>query len=99
MFWNTKRSGKLCERDEVTLFFYVTADNKDDWANGIFHNGKYGIFSFGTESKKLELISSHHNMPKFRKCNCASETIAEQKITAWLNKYLDECPAVAPVAA
>jgi hypothetical protein len=99
MYWNVKRSGPLCAKDQLTLFFYVTADNKEDWQNGIFHNGKYGIFKFETESKKLSLISSQSCMPKFRKCNCASETIAEQKITVWLNQYLNACPLEAPRAA
>ena len=100
MYLNTKRPAPLCDRQEQSVFYYVTADNKEDWPNGIFHNGMYGIFQFMTESKKLELIScASSKSPKFRKCNCASETIAEQKIAAWLDKYNDLAPVVAPTAA
>lgn len=87
MFWNVKESAPVCSQDQVTLFYYVAADNKEDWANGIFHNGKYGIFKYGTKDKKLELVSSHYEMPKFRKCGCLTSGVAEVKIKAWLAKY------------
>lgn len=94
MYWNVKRSAPLCAADQLTLFYYVAADDKDQWANGIFHNGKYGIFKYGTKDKKLELISSGLGMPKFRKCNAASQHVADEKIIQWLSKYAAETNTV-----
>lgn len=68
-----------------STFIRVALESQDDWSYGIFHNAHYGIFRFA--DNKLELISKHFEMPKFRKCNCNSFEAAKQKVTEWLSKF------------
>ena len=81
--------------DESTLggrsstFFKVSADAKEDWQNGIFHNSRYGIFHLYPEKgvMKLELISKGLNTAKFRKCKCSDEFQALEKIAKWMATF------------
>ena len=81
--------------DESTLgphtstFFKVSADPKDTWQNGIFHNSRYGIFHLHSERgvMKLELTSKGLNTSKFRKCKCADEIEALEKIAKWMKSF------------
>lgn len=59
-------------------FVHLSLDSKDNWTNNIFHNSRYAIFSIS--DGKVELISKHYNMPKFRKCNAKSEQNVAEKI-------------------
>ncbi|AEC53186.1 hypothetical protein SCRM01_240 [Synechococcus phage S-CRM01] len=65
-------------------FVHCTKEDEGQWTNNIFHNGHYGIFCL--RDGKLELISKHYEMPKFRKCKCDNLEVAEKKILAWLNQ-------------
>lgn len=66
-------------------FFHVSCDAKDTWANGIFHNSRYGIFHLYEQQGKfkLELISKGLNTVKFRKATVTSEKHALMKIETW----------------
>jgi hypothetical protein len=68
-----------------SVFFKVSADEKDSWKNNIFHNSRYGIFCLADH--KLELISKGLNTNKFRKCKCIDEETALQKIAQWIEKF------------
>ena len=65
-------------------FVHCAKEDKEEWPNNIFHNASYGIFCLS--EGKLELISKHHEMPKFRKCKCDGLLTAEVKILRWLNQ-------------
>lgn len=64
------------------MFQYVTADNKENWINGIYHNSRYAIFSLNCVGK-LELISKGLGMPKFRKCSVKGSIHAAEKIVKY----------------
>jgi len=65
----------------VSKFIKISLDKKEDWIYGIYHNSRYAIFciSYG----KMEIISKHFNMPKFRKCTVKNDEDVNDK----LNKY------------
>ena len=65
-------------------FVHLSLDKKEDWINNIFHNSRYAIFTVGSDSK-LELISKHYNMPKFRKCKVKSIEHVAEKIRNYCN--------------
>jgi hypothetical protein len=56
--------------ESTSKFIKISLDAKEDWSHGIYHNSRYAIFC--TRDGKMELISKHFNMPKFRKCNVKS---------------------------
>ena len=70
-----------------SIFYHVSADMEDTWANNIFHNSRYGIFHLS--NGKLELISKGINTTKFRKCKCESEEVAMTKILTWYQKTIE----------
>jgi hypothetical protein len=78
MFYQVSHS----ELGGPSWFVQCAREDKKDWINGIFHNAHYGIFCL--RDGKLELISKHHEMPKFRKCKCDGLLTAEVKILRWL---------------
>ena len=65
-------------------FVHLSLDKKEDWINNIFHNSRYAIFTIGRDNK-LELISKHYNMPKFRKCKVKSIENVAEKIRNYCN--------------
>jgi len=71
--------------NHTSIFFKVSADTKESWIHGIFHNSRYGIFCLA--DGKLELISKGLNTTKFRKCKCNDESTALQKIQSWMNSF------------
>ena len=71
--------------DDTSIFFKVAVESKEDWINNIFHNAHYGIFCF--RNHKLELISKHFEMPKFRKCKCNSFEVAQSKVQQWIAQF------------
>jgi hypothetical protein len=75
---------KMTLAGDTTYFFNVSADDKENWINGIFHNSRYAIFSFDSDSK-LSLISKGLDMPKFRKCKIKDVLDISIKI----KKYFD----------
>ena len=70
--------------DKATIFLHLSADNKENWINGIYHNSRYAIFSLNSDSK-LELISKGLNMPKFRKCKVKGTHHVAEKIVKYFN--------------
>ena len=70
----------------TSKFIKISLDPREDWNNGICHNSRYAIFCrdcFG----KMELVSKHFNMPKFRKCKVKSDA----DIISKLIKYNSLC--------
>jgi len=78
---------RYCKLSESNLgpttsyFIHLSLDNKCNWINGIYHNSRYAIFSL--QDGKLELISKHYQMPKFRKSKIKSEVNAAEKIVSY----------------
>jgi hypothetical protein len=68
--------------DKSTMFLHLSADSKENWINGIYHNSRYAIFSLNCIGK-LELISKGFNMPKFRKCSVKGSLHAAEKIVKY----------------
>ena len=76
-------------------FFHVSADPRESWQNGIFHNSRYGIFHLYFEERKvkLELTSKGLETPKFRKATMKLPvpvqfnvvTNARNKVLKWLS--------------
>jgi hypothetical protein len=64
--------------ESTSKFIKISLDNKEDWSYGIYHNSRYAIFCIRDE--KMELISKHFNMPKFRKCNVKSDADVANKL-------------------
>jgi hypothetical protein len=71
--------------DSTSTFIRVAVESPEDWNYNIFHNAHYGIFCL--RDNKLELISRHFEMPKFRKCKCNSFEIAQSKVTQWIASF------------
>ena len=71
--------------NHTSTFIKVSADTKETWINGIFHNSRYGIFCLS--DNKLELISKGLNTTKFRKCKCNDKETALTKISQWMEKF------------
>jgi hypothetical protein len=69
----------------TSKFIKISLDSRKDWSNGIYHNSRYAIFCIRDE--KIELISKHFNMPKFRKCKVKSDA----DIISKLIKYNSLC--------
>jgi hypothetical protein len=69
----------------TSTFIRVAVESPEDWNYNIFHNAHYGIFCL--RDNKLELISKHFQMPKFRKCKCNSFEIAQSKVTQWIASF------------
>jgi hypothetical protein len=69
----------------ISLFVNASADNKEEWVNGIFHNSRYAIFSIQSDKGvyKLELISNGLNMSKFRKCKIKNLDDISDKVVAY----------------
>ena len=67
------------------LILKVAVESPEDWKYNIFHNAHYGIFCL--REGKLELISKHFEMPKFRKCKCNSFEVAQNKVTEWIAQF------------
>ena len=79
-------SSKSTLGGRTSEFFKVSADPQDSWANGIFHNSRYGIFHLYQEKGKykLELTSKGLDTPKFRKCTVTGASGAINKVLQWL---------------
>ena len=77
-------------------FFHVSADPRESWQNGIFHNSRYGIFHLHFEQRKvkLELTSKGLETPKFRKTTIKTPglvvTNARNKVLKWLSEARGE---------
>jgi len=77
-------------------FFHVSADPRESWQNGIFHNSRYGIFHLYFEERKvkLELTSKGLETPKFRKATMKLPglvvTNARNKVLKWLSEARGE---------
>ena len=71
-----------------SIFYHVSADMEDTWANGIYHNSRYGIFHLHTENGKLKLELSSKGLKtlKFRKSTVKSEKEAVMKVREWVKK-------------
>ena len=69
----------------TSTFIRVAVESPEDWNYNIFHNAHYGIFCL--RDNKLELISKHFEMPKFRKCKCNSFEIAQSKVQQWIASF------------
>lgn len=70
--------------ENASLSIKISLDNPGEWTNGIFHNSNYAIFHV---TDKMELISRHPNMPKFRKCKVQNLMhIAEKLLKYAANK-------------
>lgn len=69
----------------ISLFVNASADNIEEWVNGIFHNSRYAIFSIQSDKGvyKLEIISNGLNMPKFRKCKIKNLDDISDKVVAY----------------
>jgi hypothetical protein len=66
-----------------SYFIRLSLDKKQDWANGIFHNSRYAIFSISPREGKIELLSKGAQMPKFRKSNIKNEANVANKIVTY----------------
>ena len=64
--------------ESSSKFIKISLDAKEDWSYGIYHNSRYAIFCIRDE--KMELISKHFNMPKFRKSNVKSDADIMNKL-------------------
>jgi hypothetical protein len=69
----------------TSTFIRVAVESPEDWNYNIFHNAHYGIFCL--RDNKLELISKHFQMPKFRKCKCDSFETAKTKVAQWIATF------------
>lgn len=65
-----------------SLFVRISLDPKDSWANGIFQNSRYAIFS--VSDSKVELISKSYELPKFRKVKIKNDEDVALKIMRWV---------------
>lgn len=66
-----------------SLAIRISLDEKDTWQNGIFENSRYSIFMIHQEEGKIEQLSLHYQLKKFRKCRAKSVDNVVQKITQW----------------
>ena len=65
----------------VSKFIKISLDKKENWPYNIFENSRYAIFCIS--GGKMEIISKHFEMPKFRKSNVKNDEDVNDK----LNKY------------
>lgn len=72
----------------ISLFVNSSADESEEWINGIFHNSRYAIFSIQSDKGvyKLELISTGLDMPKFRKCKIKNLDDISDKIVRYFSE-------------
>ena len=82
MYLNTDQSSL---GGSTSTFLKVAVESPEDWKYNIFHNAHYGIFCL--REGKLELISKHFEMPKFRKCKCNSFEVAQNKVTECIAQF------------
>lgn len=68
-----------------SIFIKLSLDSKDDWMNGIFYNSNYSVFAIH-EDCKLEQITRHFKLPKFRKSKLKSIDDIVDKVQKWVNK-------------
>jgi hypothetical protein len=65
-----------------TTFLDISLDERDSWANGIFHNSRY--LQLVLRDGAVECISKSYKLPTFRKVKASTP----QEVVTKVNRYL-----------
>lgn len=72
--------------ERASILIKISLDEKDTWANGIYHNSRFSMFSIN--GGKIEQFARNSATPKFRKCSIKSVDDVVNKIQKWANDSL-----------
>jgi hypothetical protein len=69
------------KRDDPYFSIYVSMNPQSTWINKIYFNSDYMVLSW--DKNKLECVSKHFTLKKFRKCTAKTIEDVVNKLNIW----------------